>query len=69
MFVDPRYFRPTEVDTLLGDPKKAAGELGWKPEISFEQMVREMVAYDLNSAAALVVRRNSGFDTSLQGME
>lgn len=62
VFVDPRYFRPTEVDTLLGDPQKAVGQLGWKPEISFEQMIREMVAFDLNSAAAEVVRQNSGFD-------
>jgi GDPmannose 4,6-dehydratase len=48
--VDPRYFRPTEVETLLGDPSKAREELGWSPEITLEQMVQEMVAYDLSLA-------------------
>ncbi len=41
--VDPRYFRPAEVETLLGDPSKAAGLLGWKPRVSFEELVSEMV--------------------------
>ena len=45
--VDPRYFRPTEVDTLLGDASKAREKLGWKPQIGFEQLVEEMVASDL----------------------
>ena len=45
--VDPRYFRPTEVDFLLGDARKARRKLGWKPEIGFADMVREMVAGDL----------------------
>ncbi len=45
--VDPRYFRPAEVDTLLGDPSKAAGILGWKPRVSFEDLVSEMVRSDL----------------------
>ena len=48
--VDPRYFRPTEVETLLGDPSKAREELGWSPEVTLEQMVQEMVAYDLSLA-------------------
>ncbi|MDM8542702.1 GDP-mannose 4,6-dehydratase [Desulfococcaceae bacterium HSG9] len=48
--VDPRYFRPTEVETLLGDPGKANRELGWKPEISFETMVHDMVVNDLNES-------------------
>jgi GDPmannose 4,6-dehydratase len=45
--VDPRYFRPTEVDYLLGDPSKAKATLGWEPKVTFEQLVTEMVARDL----------------------
>ena len=48
--VDPRYFRPTEVETLLGDPSKAKRELGWVPRTSFDGLVREMVEADLNTA-------------------
>lgn len=48
--VDPRYFRPTEVESLLGDPTKAKTKLGWSPKISFEQLVAEMVREDLKSA-------------------
>jgi GDPmannose 4,6-dehydratase len=48
--VDPRYFRPTEVETLLGDASKAHAKLGWKPKITFEQLVAEMVAEDLRDA-------------------
>jgi GDPmannose 4,6-dehydratase len=48
--VDPRYFRPTEVETLLGDPTKAKEKLGWEPEITFEEMVNEMVSSDLLDA-------------------
>ncbi len=48
--VDPRYFRPTEVEFLLGDPSKAARDLDWSPKISFEEMVSEMVEYDLKLA-------------------
>ena len=48
--VDPRYFRPTEVETLLGDPSKAKARLGWVPEISTEEMCAEMVAVDLEIA-------------------
>lgn len=50
--IDPRYFRPTEVDLLLGDPSKARKVLGWKHEISFPQLVKEMVASDLKTVAA-----------------
>jgi GDPmannose 4,6-dehydratase len=53
--VDPRYFRPAEVETLLGDPGKANRELGWKPEISFETMVHDMVVNDLNETAREVI--------------
>jgi len=45
--VDPRYFRPTEVEFLLGDPSKAKKELGWKLEISFDDLVKEMVTKDI----------------------
>ncbi len=48
--VDPRYFRPTEVDSLLGDPRKAKEKLGWEPKITFGQMIREMVEKDLADA-------------------
>jgi len=48
--VDPRYFRPTEVETLLGDPTKAKEKLGWTPKISFDELVSEMVREDLKSA-------------------
>ena len=48
--VDPRYFRPTEVETLLGDPTKAKQKLGWAPKISFDKLVAEMVFEDLKSA-------------------
>jgi GDPmannose 4,6-dehydratase len=48
--VDPRYFRPTEVETLLGDPSKAKAKLGWTPKITFDELVAEMVREDLKSA-------------------
>ena len=48
--VDPRYFRPAEVETLLGDPSKARSKLGWSAKVSFEQLVEEMVTEDLKSA-------------------
>jgi GDPmannose 4,6-dehydratase len=56
--VDPRYFRPTEVETLLGDASKARRELGWEPSTSFDELVREMVESDLKAAErdALVIR-------------
>ena len=48
--VDPRYYRPAEVGTLLGDPSKAKQELGWSPKTTFEELVEEMTAADLESA-------------------
>ncbi len=59
--VDKRYFRPTEVETLLGDAAKAHEKLGWKPRISFTDMVREMVHNDLAIAARDSVIRKAGF--------
>jgi GDPmannose 4,6-dehydratase len=61
--IDPRYFRPTEVDTLLGDATKARTKLGWKPEISFAQLVEEMVAEDLGITRRDAVIAREGFKT------
>lgn len=61
--VDPRYFRPTEVDSLLGDSSKARAALGWKPEISFDQLVEEMVRSDLEIARRDALIRQQGFRT------
>ncbi len=60
--VDPRYFRPTEVDALLGDPTKAQRELGWTPRTSFDQLVEEMIASDLKAAQRDALVRHHGFD-------
>ncbi len=59
--VDARYFRPTEVDTLLGDATKARTQLGWKPEIGFEALVREMVDVDQRLAERDALVANAGF--------
>ncbi len=61
--VDPRYFRPTEVDTLLGDPSKAKARLGWEAKTTFEQLVSEMVAADYEGVQRGVVVRDAGFET------
>ncbi|VAX13537.1 GDP-mannose 4,6-dehydratase [hydrothermal vent metagenome] len=61
--VDPRYFRPTEVETLLGDPTKAKQKLGWVPKISFEELVAEMVQHDLELARRDELCKNEGFKT------
>ena len=61
--VDPRYFRPTEVETLLGDPAKAKEKLGWTPRIAFEDMVAEMVREDMNIALRDAVVTEAGFTT------
>jgi GDPmannose 4,6-dehydratase len=60
--VDPRYFRPTEVETLLGDAGKAQRELGWTPRTSFDELVREMVECDLKAAERDALVRRHGFD-------
>jgi GDPmannose 4,6-dehydratase len=59
--VDPRYFRPTEVETLLGDPAKAKQELGWIPEITAQDMCHEMVAHDLAQAQQHALLRKHGY--------
>ena len=60
--VDRRYFRPTEVETLLGDPGKARRELGWTPRTTFDELVREMVESDLKAAQRDALVRQHGFD-------
>jgi GDPmannose 4,6-dehydratase len=59
--IDPRYYRPTEVETLLGDPSKAKSKLNWEPEISFNEMVREMVQADLRLAERDALVQRKGF--------
>lgn len=63
--VDPRYFRPAEVETLLGDPTKAKEKLGWTPEISVEEMCHEMVRNDLLKAKQHALLKANGFDVSI----
>jgi len=59
--VDPTYFRPTEVETLLGDPGKARAKLGWQPRITFGELVEEMVAVDLKEAVREHICKSEGF--------
>ncbi|WP_119271324.1 GDP-mannose 4,6-dehydratase [Taklimakanibacter deserti] len=63
--VDPRYFRPAEVETLLGDPSKARDKLGWVPEITAREMCAEMVAEDLKAAGRHAFLRDNGFNVPL----
>lgn len=63
--VDPRYFRPAEVETLLGDPTKAKEKLGWVPKIGFDQMVVEMMEHDLDQAKRHAHLKSGGFDVSV----
>ena len=63
--IDPRYFRPTEVDTLLGDPSKAKQKLGWTPQITVQQMCEEMVASDLEQARKQSLLSRHGYIATL----
>ena len=63
--IDPRYFRPTEVETLLGDPSKAKNKLGWVPEITAQEICREMVVHDLSEAKQHVLLNANGFDVKV----
>jgi len=63
--VDPRYFRPAEVETLLGDPSKAKAILGWAPQITVEEMCAEMVQNDLDSAKQHAILKGHGFDVAV----
>ena len=60
--VDPRFFRPTEVETLLGDPSKAAELLGWKPRVKFEELVSEMVRSDLEHFRKDLICKEAGYN-------
>jgi GDPmannose 4,6-dehydratase len=62
--VDPRYFRPTEVESLLGDPSKAKRKLGWTPKITFDELVKEMVREDLKDAKRDQLVKRHGYTTS-----
>jgi GDPmannose 4,6-dehydratase len=61
--IDPRYFRPTEVETLLGDATKAREKLGWAPQTTFAELVKEMVQFDLESAQRDALVEQHGFAT------
>ena len=63
--VDPRYFRPTEVETLLGDPSKAKKDLGWIPEITAQDMCKEMVEHDLAQAKQHALLKQHGYSVSV----
>jgi GDPmannose 4,6-dehydratase len=63
--IDPRYFRPTEVETLLGDPSKAKQKLGWVPEITVQQMCHEMVASDLQDARRQALLKANGYTVNV----
>jgi GDPmannose 4,6-dehydratase len=63
--IDPRYFRPTEVETLLGDPSKAKSKLGWTPEITVQQMCAEMVATDLQEAQKHALLKKHGYNLNV----
>ncbi|RKY94460.1 MAG: GDP-mannose 4,6-dehydratase, partial [Candidatus Hydrothermota bacterium] len=63
VYIDPRYFRPTEVDFLQGDPTKAKEKLGWEPRVSFADLVKMMVKEDLKEAEKDRLCNNAGFRT------
>jgi GDPmannose 4,6-dehydratase len=60
--IDPRYYRPTEVETLLGDPMKAEKELGWIPVITLDEMIEEMMGHDLDEAKRHALLKANGYD-------
>ena len=59
--IDPRYYRPSEVDTLLGDPSRASRELGWVPKCSLEELVKEMIDFDVKEAKKEVFLKKGGY--------
>jgi len=63
--VDKRYFRPAEVETLLGSPKKAKDKLGWEPEITVQDMCSEMVKHDLENAKKNILLKNNGYQVNI----
>jgi GDPmannose 4,6-dehydratase len=67
--VDPTYFRPTEVDLLLGDPSKAREKLGWEARTTVKELVELMVDHDLGMVERLVTLREAGYDVIEQGVD
>ena len=65
MKIDPHYYRPTEVETLLGDPTKAKQKLGWVPEITLDQMIEEMVVHDLEKAKQHALLQKHGYSVAV----
>ena len=63
--IDPRYFRPAEVETLLGDPTKAKEKLGWVPQITVQEMISEMVAYDFDEARKHALLKDQGYNVAV----
>jgi GDPmannose 4,6-dehydratase len=63
--IDPRYFRPTEVETLLGDPSKAKQKLGWTPDITVQEMCAEMVKTDLSEAKRAALLKSHGYEVNI----
>ncbi|EAT59768.1 GDP-mannose 4,6-dehydratase [Chlorobium ferrooxidans] len=63
--IDPRYFRPAEVETLLGEPSKARHDMGWVPQITFDEMVLEMVSHDLEEAKRYALLKSNGYPVSV----
>jgi GDPmannose 4,6-dehydratase len=63
--IDPRYFRPAEVETLLGDPTKAKEKLGWVPQITLQEMIAEMVAFDLEEAKKHALLKKQGYNVAV----
>lgn len=63
--IDPHYYRPTEVETLLGDPAKAKAKLGWVPEITLDEMITEMIANDLDQAKQHALLQKHGYSVSV----
>ena len=60
--IDPRYFRPSEVEHLLGDPKKAFEKLGWRPSSTLEELIHEMIDFDKNEANREFLLKQKGFN-------
>ncbi len=65
MQIDPQYYRPTEVETLLGDPSKAKQKLCWVPEVTLDEMIEEMVAYDLDQAKQHALLKRHGYEVAV----
>ena len=63
--IDTRYFRPAEVETLLGDPTKAKEKLGWVPQITVQEMICEMVDFDLDEARKHALLKNQGYNVAV----